>query len=144
MCQNLRNQNLYCKKLHNHERPAAFLHHDQGQQSSLLSCTLPKSDGFIFLLTSFRLFFFFFQFHYLPVHKSILEKYFIICCRERLMLPAASTLLECRNISLHQLLNCIILSLGSAKSRICQWVNISTELHLYVWNVGSAEFQLCH
>lgn len=143
ICQNLRNQNLYCKKFHDHNQDAAFLHHHQWQQRSSLSCTLPKSGGFLFLWTSFSPFFFF-KFHYLSAHKRILKEYFIMYCIERLRLPFASTLLECRNISIHQLLNCIILSVGRAKSRICQWMSISTELHPYVWNVGSTEFQLRH
>lgn len=133
-------ESVRCKRLHNHKQTAAFLHHYQWQQRSLLSCTLPKSDCF-----PFNFFCSFF-----PPNSTIfldIKEYWrniSQCAAERLMLTFASTLLECRNISVHRLLSCIILSVGRAKSRICQWVNICIKLHLYVWNVGSAGFQLCH
>lgn len=138
ICQTLSNQNLYCKILHNHEQAAAFLHHFLTAKE--ITKLYFASIRWFYLPFNFFCPFFFNSTMFL----HILEKYFIMCCRQRFTLPFASTLLECRNISVHQLLKCIILSVGSAKSRICQWVNISIELHLYFWNVGSAEFQLCH
>lgn len=66
---------------------------------------------------NFFCFFFFLQFHYLSANKRILEECFIRRCTESLTLPSASTLLECRNISVQQLLICIIISVGNAKKQ---------------------------
>lgn len=117
------------RNLHNHEEAHCVLPSLPETSRSLKTCTVLSLDeaistcNFLFLFLSSTIF----------LQVGVEEECFTSCCVENLMcflmLLSASTILECRNISVQQLLICIILLVGNAKKQHLVMQKMTTGEH---------------